>query len=84
MFGDMNRAVVSLIYKDKGALDHLDNYRPITVLTATYKILSRTIALATYQHIHHVVSLGQCGFQPHKATNHSSDLTQDMNLANLI
>ena len=45
MSQDMRTGVISLLFKDKGRRDNIDNYRPITVLTTLYKILSRAMAL---------------------------------------
>ena len=41
---EMSTVVISLIYKDKGSRDSLQNYRPIAVMSVLYKILTRCMA----------------------------------------
>jgi hypothetical protein len=74
---DMRTGLVTLIHKGKGPKDDLDNYRPITVLCAVYKILSRAMALKLGAAVHHLVDNGQAAFQSHKRTTDVTRLVQD-------
>jgi hypothetical protein len=79
LFGGMNHAIMSLLYKDNGkALDELVNYRPITVCSILYKILSRTITVAINQELPYIIALDQCGFQHLKETGHCTHLTHEI------
>ena len=81
LFGGMNHAIMSLIYKDNGkALDELVNYRPITVCSILYKILSRTVTIAINRELPYIISLDQCGFQHLKETGHCTHLTRKLNM----
>jgi len=59
MSQDMRTGVTSLLFKDKGRRDNIDNYRPITVLTTLYKITSRAMALRLGEVIHYLVGSAQ-------------------------
>jgi len=74
---DMRTGVISLLYKDKGRRDDIDNYRPITVLTTLYKILSRAMALRLGEVIHHIVDNSQAAFQKQKCASDVARLVQD-------
>ena len=74
----MRTGVISLLYKDKGHRDDIDNYRPITVLTTLYKILSRAIALRLGDVIHHLVDNSQAAFQKQKRASDVARLVQDL------
>ena len=62
----MRTPVISLIYKKKGDRTSWENYRPISVGAAEYKIMTKAIQLAVADVIHHVVSPQQYGFQQGK------------------
>ena len=62
----MRRTVVSLIYKEKGTPLDWNNYRPISVSAAEYRIMARAIQLRMNEVLQHVISPGQTGFQPDK------------------
>ena len=53
--------IISLVHK-KGARTHLDNYRPLTMLTVDYKILSKVMANRIDRVIDHLVHPDQTGF----------------------
>ena len=75
----MNNAVTSLIYKDNGkAKDSLENYRPITVCSVLYKILSRTVASAMLAEIHYVIDPNQSAFQMYKETGHTPPISRSV------
>ena len=54
------------------------NYRPITVLSALYKILARSMVLSLADTIPHLVSQSQGGFQGEKYIGELSRLVQDL------
>jgi len=78
MSQDMRTGVISLLFKDKGLRDNIDNYRPITVLTTLYKIISRAMALQLGEVIHYLVDNAQAAFQKQKPTSDVSRLVQDI------
>jgi exonuclease III len=78
MSQDMRTGVITLLFKDKGHRDNIDNYRPITVLTTLYKILSRAMALRLGEVIHHLVDNAQAAFQKQKRTSDVARLVQDI------
>ena len=78
LFGDLNTSLVSLIHKGTGALDCLDNFRPIAVLCSLYRIFTRTVASCLGRHIHEVVGSEQHGFRPGKLPGNISLLVQEL------
>ena len=78
MSQDMRTGVITLLFKDKGHRDNINNYRPITVLTTLYKIISRAMALRLGEVIHHLVDNAQAAFQKQKRTSDVSRLVQDI------
>jgi len=75
---DMRTGIISLLYKDKGRRDDIDNYRPITVLTTLYNILSRAMALRLGEVIHHIVDNSQAAFQKQKRASDVARHVQDV------
>ena len=73
----MREGVVSLIHK-KGCRADLENYRPITVLSASYKILARAMVLAFAEAIPYLVAPLQGGFQREKYIGELTRLVQDL------
>ncbi|CAI5948882.1 unnamed protein product [Closterium sp. NIES-65] len=56
-------AVTVLLHK-KGAKDQVQNYRPITLLNSTYKLVARVLANRMRKVLHKVISEEQYGFLP--------------------
>ncbi|CAI6001531.1 unnamed protein product [Closterium sp. NIES-65] len=56
-------AVTILLHK-KGAKEQLENYRPITLLNISYKLLARVLASRIKKVLHRVISREQFGFIP--------------------
>ena len=56
------RGVINLIPKDDSALNHLKNWRPITVLNVDYKIASKVIAKRMESFLPRLVHSDQTGF----------------------
>ncbi|CAI5472419.1 unnamed protein product [Closterium sp. Yama58-4] len=56
-------AVTVLLHK-KGAKDRVQNYRPITLLNSTYKLVARVLANSMRKVLHKVISEEQYGFLP--------------------
>ncbi|CAI5951129.1 unnamed protein product [Closterium sp. NIES-65] len=56
-------AVTILLHK-KGGRDQLENYRPITLLSFTYKVIARVVADRMKKVMHEVISPEQFGFLP--------------------
>jgi len=78
MSQDVRIGVISLLFKDKGRRDNIDSYRPITVLTTLYKILSRAMAFHLGEVIHYLVDNAQSAFQKQKRTSDVSRLVQNI------
>ncbi|CAI7831781.1 unnamed protein product, partial [Closterium sp. NIES-53] len=60
---EVKEALTILLHK-KGEMDQLSNYRPITLLTFTYKILAKVVADKIKKILHSVISSEQYGFIP--------------------
>ena len=71
----MRDVVISLIYKEKGDRALLKNYRPIAVMPALYKILTRTMAEALHGVLPWLVD--NTGFQHGVDTHDNARLVQD-------
>ncbi|CAI5476240.1 unnamed protein product [Closterium sp. Yama58-4] len=56
-------AVTVLLHK-KGAKDQVQNYRPITLLSSTYKLVARVLANRMQKVLHKVISEEPYGFLP--------------------
>ncbi|CAI5955282.1 unnamed protein product [Closterium sp. NIES-65] len=58
---ELKEAVTILLHKN-GDRDQLNNYRPITLLNFTYKVLAKVLADRMKRILHQVISPEQCGF----------------------
>uniref|UniRef100_A0A3Q2X2I3 Reverse transcriptase domain-containing protein n=1 Tax=Haplochromis burtoni TaxID=8153 RepID=A0A3Q2X2I3_HAPBU len=68
MSDSMKTGVVSILFK-KGNPNHLDNYRPLTMLCVDYKILSKILANRLAGVMSHIVEMDQtCGVQGRQIT----------------
>ena len=76
MPAEMREAIVSLLYKDKGSREEWNNYRPISVLTAEYKILEKAMQIAIGEQLQYLVSPTQCAFQKEKYIGECTALAQ--------
>ncbi|CAI5458325.1 unnamed protein product [Closterium sp. Yama58-4] len=72
----IKEAVTILLHK-KGDKDNLDNYRPITLLNFTYKILARVVADRMKQWLHLVISEEQYGFIPGRRMSDAIGIVAD-------
>jgi len=59
----MTSGVIALIFK-KGDKTNLSNWRPITLLNITYKILAKTLQVRLQNLLKDVISLDQSAFLP--------------------
>ena len=57
------KGIVSLLHKGKNLdRDNLDNWRPLSLTNADYKILAKIIAIRIQGTLHEIVHRDQCGF----------------------
>ncbi|KAM9977362.1 hypothetical protein ACTFIR_011224 [Dictyostelium discoideum] len=63
---DFKQGILITIYKNKGDPNNLDNYRPITLLNADYKIYSKIINNRILKFLNKVISPFQTGFVPRR------------------
>ncbi|CAI7853679.1 unnamed protein product [Closterium sp. NIES-54] len=70
-------AVTILLHK-KGGRDQLENYRPITLLSFTYKVLARVVADRMKKVLHEVISPEQYGFLPGRRLSDAVGLVADI------
>ncbi|KAM9979648.1 hypothetical protein ACTFIY_008888 [Dictyostelium cf. discoideum] len=61
---EFKQGILIIIYKNKGDLNNLDNYRPITLLNIDYKIYSKIINNRILKFLNKVISPFQTGFVP--------------------
>ncbi|KAN0022219.1 hypothetical protein ACTFIU_004391 [Dictyostelium citrinum] len=61
---EFKQGIIIIIYKNKGDPNHLDNYRPITLLNVDYKIYSKIINNRIIKFLDKVISPFQSGFVP--------------------
>ncbi|CAI5483065.1 unnamed protein product [Closterium sp. Yama58-4] len=73
----VNEAVTILLYK-KGDETDVRNYRPITLLTSTYKILAKVVASRMQKVLTQVISGEQYGFLPGKRLTDAVSLVADL------
>ncbi|CAI5477635.1 unnamed protein product [Closterium sp. Yama58-4] len=73
----IKEAVTILLHK-KGDKDSLDNYRPITLLNFTYKVLARVVASRMKQWLHQVISEEQYGFIPGRRISDAIGVVADV------
>ncbi|CAI5949992.1 unnamed protein product [Closterium sp. NIES-65] len=74
---DIKAAVTILLHK-KGEKDQLNNYRPITLLNFTYKVLARVVADRIKTVLHRVISPEQYGFLPGRRASDAVALVADI------
>ncbi|CAI5937479.1 unnamed protein product [Closterium sp. NIES-65] len=70
-------AVTILLHK-KGAKDQLDNYRPITLLNISYKVLALVLASRIKKFLHRVISSEQFGYIPGRRMSDAVGLVADI------
>ncbi|CAI5965518.1 unnamed protein product [Closterium sp. NIES-65] len=70
-------AVTILLHK-KGGRDQLENYRPITLLSFTYKVIARVVADRMKKALSEVVSPEQFGFLPGRRLSDAVGLVADI------
>ncbi|CAI5938821.1 unnamed protein product [Closterium sp. NIES-65] len=70
-------AVTILLHK-KGGRDQLENYRPITLLSFTYKVIARVVADRMKRVLHEVISPEQFGFLPGRKLSDAVGLVADV------
>ncbi|CAI5479272.1 unnamed protein product [Closterium sp. Yama58-4] len=75
--GEIKEAVTILLHK-KGEKDQLNNYRPITLLNFTYKVLARVIVDRMKLVLHQVISPEQYGFLPGRRLSDAVSLVADI------
>ena len=66
-----------MLYK-KGRRDDPANYRPITLLNATYKILARSMVLKFAEVLPYLVNQNQAALSPRKYIGELTRMTQDV------
>ncbi|CAI5476598.1 unnamed protein product [Closterium sp. Yama58-4] len=74
---EVKEAVTILLHK-KGDKDQLNNYRPITLLNFTYKVLARVVADRMKKFLSRVISLEQYGFLPGRRLTDAVGLVADI------
>ncbi|CAI5973365.1 unnamed protein product [Closterium sp. NIES-65] len=74
---NIKEAITILLHK-KGEKDNLDNYRPITLLNFTYKVLARVVANRMKMHLHKVISAEQYGFIPGRRISEAIGVVADV------
>ncbi|CAI7896591.1 unnamed protein product [Closterium sp. NIES-53] len=75
--GEVKEVVTILLHK-KGEHDQLGNYRPITLLSFTYKILAKVVAERLRKVLHRVISPKQYGFIPGRRLTNAVELVADI------
>ncbi|CAI5464499.1 unnamed protein product [Closterium sp. Yama58-4] len=70
-------AVTILLHK-KGGREQLENYRPITLLSFTYKVIARVVADRMKRVLHEVISPEQYGFLPGRRLSDTVGLVADV------
>ena len=66
---------MTLIYKNKGKKDNLDNYRPLTLLTTIYKIWATAHANRLNEITHEITHESQNGFKAGVSTKDNIAIT---------
>ncbi|CAI5460850.1 unnamed protein product [Closterium sp. Yama58-4] len=74
---EVKEAVTILLHK-KGDKDQLNNYRPITLLNFTYKVLARVVADRMKKFLSRVISPEQYGFLPGRRLTDAVGLVADI------
>ncbi|CAI5460012.1 unnamed protein product [Closterium sp. Yama58-4] len=73
----VKNAVTILLHK-KGAKEQLENYRPITLLNFSYKVLARVLASRIKKVLHKVIPPEQFGFIPGRCASDAVGLMADV------
>lgn len=68
------------IYKEKGELTKIVNYRPITLLNSDYKLLSKVLAICLAEVAPDIVHPAQAGFVPGRRFHNHTQLARMMML----
>jgi len=66
---------ISILYK-KGDPRDMKNYRPITLLNADYKLMTKILAIRLQAHINHIISPPQNGFVPGRSIFDNFNVSQ--------
>jgi len=61
-YGSMTRGIIRLLPKPEKDLLHIKNWRPITLITVDYKILSKVLANRLKRYLSKIISEDQAGF----------------------
>ncbi|CAI5465194.1 unnamed protein product [Closterium sp. Yama58-4] len=72
------KEVVTILLHKKGDKEQLNNYRPITLLNFTYKVLARVVADRMKSVLHMVISPEQYGFIPGRRLSDAVALVADI------
>ncbi|CAI7782447.1 unnamed protein product [Closterium sp. NIES-54] len=71
------KEVVTILLHNKGDKDQLNNYRPITLLNFTYKVLARVVTNTMKKNMTWVISPEQYGFLPGRQLSDAVGLVAD-------
>ena len=74
----MKGSVTRLIYKKRGDIKHLKNWRPISLLNVDYKIISKAITTRLSSVMHHIVSPDQSCSVPGRSIFSNVTLLRDV------
>ncbi|CAI5474392.1 unnamed protein product [Closterium sp. Yama58-4] len=74
---EVQEAVTVLLHK-KGPKELKQNYRPITLLTSSYKVVARLLANRMRSVLDRVISKEQCGFLPGRRLSDAVSLVADV------
>ncbi|CAI5484319.1 unnamed protein product [Closterium sp. Yama58-4] len=72
------KSAVTILLHKKGGRDAVENYRPITLLSFTYKVLARVVADRMKRVLNEVISLEQYGFLPGRRLSDTVGLVADV------
>ncbi|CAI5466142.1 unnamed protein product [Closterium sp. Yama58-4] len=74
---EVQEAVTILLHK-KGPKEQIQNYRPITLLTSSYKVVAKLLANRMKRALDRVISKEQCGFLPGRRLSDAVSLVADV------
>ncbi|CAI5467416.1 unnamed protein product [Closterium sp. Yama58-4] len=72
------KSAVTILLHKKGGRDAVENYRPITLLSFTYKVLARVVADRMKRVLNEVISPKQYGFLPGRRLSDAVGLVADV------
>ncbi|CAI5483337.1 unnamed protein product [Closterium sp. Yama58-4] len=72
------KSAVTILLHKKGGRDAVENYRPITLLSFTYKVLARVVADKMKRVLNEVISPEQYGFMPGRRLSDAVGLVADV------